>query len=133
MPKAELIIQDFAGAHNADVQKTAARLIKGGSWKKQRVVVIIPAGASIPAKVYLSHLNLAFSPNNGVVRILAQGMEVGEAYSSAIEGVLAHPELSQWEYVLTIEHDNCPPSDGVLKLIETLEARPELSCVSGLY
>jgi hypothetical protein len=128
-----LIIQDFAGAHNADLQKTSARLIKGGSWKKQRVVMIIPAGNSIPSKVYLSHVNIAFPPNNGVIRILAQGMEVGDAYSKAIEQVLAHPELKDWEYVLTLEHDNCPPSDGVIKLIESLESNPHLSCVGGLY
>lgn len=128
-----IIIQDFGGAHNEDIGKTRARLIKGGSWKKQRIVVIIPAGQNIPAKVYLSHLNLGFPPNNGVVRILAQGLEVGEAYSSAIQGILDHPELKDWEYVLTIEHDNCPPPDGVYKLLETMEARPELACVGGLY
>jgi hypothetical protein len=131
--KPELIIQDFAGAHNNDIQKTSARLIKGGSWKKQRVVMIIPAGGSISAKVYLNHLNLAFPPNNGVVRILAQGMEVGEAYSSAIESVLAHPELSTWEYVLCLEHDNCPPSDGVISLIQDMEEHPEFSAIGGLY
>lgn len=131
--KPELIIQDFAGVHNGDVNRTAARLIKGGSWKRQRIVCVIPAGDSIPAKVYLTHVNLMFPPNNGVVRILAQGMEVGEAYSSAIEQVLAHPDLKDWEYVLTIEHDNTVPSDGVLQLLDTMEARPELSAVSGLY
>lgn len=125
--------QDFAGAHNADLPKTTARLIKGASWKRQRIVVILPAGASIPAKVALSHWNLAFPPNNGVVRILAQGMEVGEAYSEAIAQVLSHPELSQWEYLLTLEHDNMPPSDGVVKLIERMEAHPEYACIGGLY
>lgn len=128
-----LIVQDFAGVHNADLGKTGARLIKGASWKKQRTVVIIPAGDSIPAKVALSHWNLAFPPNNGVVRILAQGMEVGDAYSSAIEQILAHPDLSQWEYLLTLEHDNAPPADGVIRLIEQMEAHPELSCIGGLY
>ena len=87
----------------------------------------------IPAKVALSHWNLAFPPNNGVVRLLALGMEVGDAYSSAIEGVLANPELSTWEYILTIEHDNAPPADGVIKLVEQLQSHPELACVSGLY
>src|SRR5690348_15372247 len=125
MMKPQLVTtQDFAGAHNSDLQKTTARLIKGSSWKKQRVVVIIPAGASIPAKVALSHWNLAFPPNNGVVRYLAQGMEVGDAYSTAIEQILAHPDLSQWEYVLTVEHDNTPPSDGVIRLIEQMENHP---------
>lgn len=128
-----LIIQDFAGAHNADLGKTRARLIQGASWKKQRVVVVIPAGPSIPSKVALSHWNLGFPPNNGVVRILAEGMEVGEAYTTAIQGVLDHPELSTWEYLLTLEHDNMPPSDGVVKLIEKMEAHPELACIGGLY
>lgn len=131
--KAELVIQDFGGEHNRDLGKTSARLIKGNSWKKQRVVVIIPAAQTIPAKVALSHWNLAFPPNNGVIRILAQGMEVGDAYSTAIAGVLSHPELSQWEYVLTLESDNCPPADGIVKLIEQLENHPEYACVGGLY
>lgn len=94
---------------------------------------MIPAGDSIPAKVALTHWNLAFPPNNGVCRILAQGMEVGEAYSSAIEQVLAHPELNQWEYLLTLEHDNTPPWDGVIKLLERMEQHPEFANIGGLY
>lgn len=133
MGKPELVITDFAGGHNEDLGKTRARLIKGASWKRQRIVVIIPASDMIPAKVALSHWNLAFPPNNGVVRILAQGMEVGDAYSSAIEQILAHPDLGGWEYILTIEHDNMPPGDGVLRLLERLEEHPELACIGGLY
>jgi hypothetical protein len=131
--KPELVIQDFAGAHNKDPKQTSARLIKGATWKKQRIVAIIPAGESIPAKVALSHWNLAFPPNNGVARILAQGMEVGEAYSTAIQGVLEHPEFSKWEFILTLEHDNMPPGDGVLRLVEQMEAHPEYACIGGLY
>jgi hypothetical protein len=130
--KAQLTIQDFGGAHNAD-GGARARILRGGSWKRQRIVVILPADTLIPAKVALSHWNLIFPPNNGVVRILAQGMEVGDAYSSAVEQILAHPDLSTWEYLLTIEHDNCPPADGVLKLIERMESNPEFSCIGGLY
>ena len=131
--KPQLIITDFEGAHNKDVNKARARLIKGGSWKKQRIAVVLPAADLIPAKVALSHWNLAFPPNNGVVRILAQGMEVGDAYTSAIEQILAHPDLSQWEYLLTIEHDNMPSGDGVLKLVEQMENHPEFACIGGLY
>ena len=133
MIKTELVIQDFGGLHNGDLSKTSARLMKGGSWKRQRIIVIIPSDTMISAKVALSHWNLAFPPNNGVCRILAQGMEVGDAYSKAIAGILAHPELSQWEYVLTIESDNMPPSDGVIRLLDRLEAHPEFSCIGGLY
>jgi len=61
------------------------------------------------------------------------GMEVGHAYSQAIEAVLAHPDLSRWEYVLTVEHDNMPQPDGVLKLVKQMEAHPEFACIGGLY
>lgn len=133
--KPQLLLQDLAtvGRNNGDVGKTRARLDKSKNWKRQRIVVILPAGESIPAKVALTHWNLCFPPNNAVARILAVGMEVGEAYSTAIEQVLAHPELSQWEYILTVEHDNMPPADGVLKLLERMEENPRLDCIGGLY
>jgi len=131
--KPQLIVQDFEGAHGKNLPETRARLIKGGSWKKQRIIVIIPADDAIPSKVYLSHVNLAFAPNNGVIRMLAQGMEVGDAYSSAIEQIITHPDFQDWEYILTLEHDNAPPSDGVLRLLEQMEAHPEFSCIGGLY
>lgn len=131
--ESSLIIQDFGGLNNGDLSKAGARLMKGASWKRQRVVVILPADDLIPAKVALAHWNLIFPPNNGVVRILAQGMEVGHAYSSAIEQVLAHPQLKDFEYILTMEHDNTPPQDGLLKLLEVMESRPDLDCVGGLY
>lgn len=129
----QLIIQDFGGKQNADLGGTSTRLLRGGSWKRQRVIVIIPASDMIPAKVALSHWNLAFPPNNGVVRILALGMEVGDAYSTAIEQILGHPDLKDWEYILTIEHDNAPPQDGVVRLMKSMDEHPELACIGGLY
>jgi hypothetical protein len=129
----QLVIQDFGGKQNADLAGASARLMKGGSWKRQRVIVIIPASDMIPAKVALSHWNLMFAPNNGVVRILALGMEVGDAYSTAVEQILGHPELKDWEYILTIEHDNAPPQDGVVRLMKAMDEHPELACIGGLY
>lgn len=121
------------GIHNGDLGRTRKRLDDAKTWKRQRVIVIIPAGEAIPTKVYLTHCNLAFPPNNGVVRMPAVGMEVGEAYSTAIEQILLHPELSTWEYILTLEHDNMPPADGVLKLVERMEANQKYACIGGLY
>lgn len=133
MTAPQLIIQDFGGAYNADPDGMRARVIQGGTWKRARMVVILPSAGLIPAKVALSHWNLAFPPNNGVVRILALGQEVGEAYSNAIAGILADPNLSTWEYILTIEHDNMPPPDGALKLVEQMENHPEFDGIGGLY
>lgn len=132
--KPQLVMtEDWAGAHNSDLEVTRARLLKGASWKRQRIVVILPAAEMIPAQVSLSHWNLAFPPNNGVVRILAQGMEVGDAYTKAIEHILNDANLKDWEYILTIEHDNLPAADGVVKLVERMEAHPEMACIGGLY
>jgi len=129
----ELIIQDFGGKHNLNLTETNKRLQKEGAWKKQRTVCILPADKTMSTKVALTHWNLALAPNNGFVRILALGAEVGHAYSEAIQAVLNHPELSQWEYILTIESDNMPPPDGYLKLLQDMDEHPEFHCIGGLY
>lgn len=121
------------GRHNADLHKSTQRIIQGASWKKQRVVMLIPAGVSIPTKVYLSHMGLMFPPNQSAHKMAAIGMEVGEAFSSSIAEIIAHPELSQWEYLLTIEHDNVPPPDGLIALLNRMEQYPEFACIGGLY
>lgn len=121
------------GRHNADLAAAYSRIYEGASWKKQRVVVVLPAAKTISTRVALSHWNLIFPPNQGVVRLLALGQEVGEAYSTTIQAILDHHELKNWEYILTIEHDNAPPADGVLKLIGRMDANPHLSCIGGLY
>jgi hypothetical protein len=130
--KPELVSYDF-GKHNGNLEEATRKILEGGTWKKQRVVVLIPSSNTIAAKVALSHWNLIFPPNQGVYRMLCLGMEVGDAYSTAIEQILAHPELREWEYLLTLEHDNIPPPDGVLKLIKDMEEHPEFSCIGGLY
>lgn len=128
----QLLIQDLAQGFNHGPENLS-RLKAAKAWKRQRIVVLVPTSATLPAKVALSYWNLAFPPNNGVARLLAVGMEVGEAYSTGIEQVLAHPELSTWEYLLTLEHDNIPPADGVLRLLDRMEANPRFSCIGGLY
>ena len=131
--KGELVVQDFSGFHNGEFEQGRSRVLEGGSWKRQRIIVVIPTGSAIPSKVALALWNLGFPPNNNVMRILAIGMEVGEAYSNAVEGILAEPALSDWEYMLTVEHDNLPRPNGVLKLLERMEHHPELAAISGLY
>jgi hypothetical protein len=121
------------GKHNADLEKTVSRLDREGAWKTLTTIMIIPAGGQVPTKAVASWLNLITPPNQGVVRLFALGMEVGQAYTSCIESILAHPDLSKFKYILTLEHDNIPPPDGLLKLLERMEAHPEFACIGGLY
>ena len=128
-----LVTVTDVGRNNSNLGLSAGRIIEGGSWKRQRVIVIIPSAKQLDARVALSHWNLIFPPNQPCFRILALGLEVGDAYSQAIGSILAHPDLSQWEYILTIETDNAPPPDGLLKLLKRMEEHPELACIGGLY
>jgi hypothetical protein len=129
----QLVVQDFSGFWNGELEQGRSRVLEGGSWKRQRIVMVIPSGQSIPAKVALSLWNLATPPNNATMRVLAIGAEVGEAYSAAIEGILAEPALNDWEYLLTCEHDNTPRPNSLLKLLDRMEKHPELHAISGLY
>ncbi len=132
MTKPEIVTVG-AGRHNEGIEASFQRVLEGATWKKQRVVVILPASNSISTKVALSHWSLMFPPNQPVYRMLALGQEVGDAYCNSIEAVLSNPELREWEFILTIEHDNAPPPDGLLKLIKRMDQHPELACIGGLY
>lgn len=68
--------------------------------------------------------------NQKFMRVFMIGMEVGAAYTAAIEQILANPELRKWKYILTLEEDNMPPPDGLLKLYESMD---RFDVVGGLY
>lgn len=85
----------------------------------------------LPAKtVFESWLNIMTPMNQPVFRLPVCGMEVGTAYNHAVETIQAHPQLSKFKYLLTVEWDNLPPSDGLLKLYESMD---KFDAVGGLY
>lgn len=121
------------GRHNTDLEASRTRILESGSWKDLSTVWMFPAGKTIPTRVALSWLNLFGAPNGRLYKMATIGMEVGEAYTSAIEQILSNPILSTCKYLLTVEHDNIPPPDGLVKLQKRLEAHPEFACIGGLY
>lgn len=127
----QLVIEDYGGRHNSDLEKSTDRLIKGNTYKDLSTICIIPTRGQIPAKIVQSWLGLMAPMNQKFIRMMVIGMEVGQAYSQAIANILSHPELSNWKYILTLEEDNAPPPDGLLKLIESIEQGYDV--VQGLY
>lgn len=127
------IISSFEGVHNADLNKTITRLKKEAAYKDLSTIIIIPAFGSVPTKVVASWLSMYTAPNQKLVRLFAVGMEVGEAYSACINNILNNAELAKYKYICFLEHDNCPPGDGLVKLLQQMEAHPEFACISGLY
>lgn len=104
-----------------------------GVYKDLSTIVVVPGFGSIPTRCVASWLNLVFPPNQKVFRLFALGMEVGEAFSQAIQNIVNHPQLSEFKYLLTLEHDNIPPPDGVLSLMTRMNAQTGYAAISGLY
>ena len=129
----QIISSYDGGAHNADLTKTVTRLTKEKGYKDLSCIQIVPCFGSIPTKVVASWLNLYAPPNAKFVRLFAVGMEVGAAFSTTIQSILANPDLSKYKYLLTLEHDNIPPADGIVNLLRQMEAHPEYDCIGGLY
>lgn len=130
--KPQFVAPDF-GKHNENLEATIARVKDSAAWKKLDTIMLIPAGDMVPVKCVMSWMNVYMPPNNALFRMAAVGMEVGSAYSLAIESILAHPDLSKFKYLLTVEHDNAPPADGLIKLLAQMESHPEFDCIGGLY
>lgn len=102
-------------------------------YRPASTVCVIPTRGMIPSRVVQSWWNLSSPMNQNFHRMFISGMEVGAAYTEAVNLILATPGLDSFEYLLTLEEDNIPPPDGLLKLIESLESNPQLSAVGGLY
>lgn len=126
------------GLSNADIERTAQRLRKGKQYKDLSTVCVVPTRDKIPARVVESWMGLMNPMNNRFVRLFVRGMEVGAAYEAAVETVLMTPVLNDFKYMLTLEEDNLPPPDGLLKLLETIcdclrPCREHFTIVAGLY
>jgi hypothetical protein len=128
------IISGFdAGSHNRDLGATVHRLRAESAYQDLSTVIVIPAFENISTRIVASWWNMMTPPNQKCVKLFAQGMEVGEAYSQTIESVVNHSELSKFKFVLTLEHDNAPPPDGLCRLQACAVAHPEFDVIGGLY
>lgn len=130
--KSAVIIENLnLGLHNADLQATVERLERGKTYRDLSTVIICPTRGMIPDRVVQSWMGLIRPMNQKVIGpIFFRGYEVGEAYNMAINFILSNDELRKWKYMLTVEEDNLPPPDGLIRLYESMD---EYDCVGGLY
>lgn len=124
-----VMMDNFSGVHNSDLS-VSDRLEKSKFYKDCSTICIVPTRGMIPAKVVQSWMGLMTPMNQKFIRLFIIGMEVGAAYNSAIEQILDNPELQHWKYILTLEEDNMPPPDALLKLIESID---NYGAIGGLY
>ncbi|MBP9687614.1 hypothetical protein KBD68_03065 [Candidatus Woesebacteria bacterium] len=128
--KPQIVFQNYEGVHNTDLDVTNNRLETQKFYKDLSTICIIPTRGMISAKVVQNWWSLMTPMNQKFIRVFMIGMEVGAAYSAAIEQILANPVLSEWKYILTLEEDNMPPPDGLLKLYENMD---KFDVIGGLY
>lgn len=122
---------EFSGWHNQHLDQSIARLYRGQTYKNLSTVWITVTRGALKPKVvsaWMSMMKPMNQPFFGPVFI--ENEEVGVGYQKAFEMVLEHPELSKWKYILTVEDDNLPPQDGLMKLYESMT---NYDCVAGLY
>lgn len=122
------ITLDHEGFHNKS--DYTSRLEKSKTYQDLSTICLVPTRGVIPAKVVQNWMSMMTPMNQKFMRMFMIGMEVGAAYSQAVDNILAHPELSKWKYVLCLEEDNMPPPDGALKLYESIG---DFGGVGGLY
>jgi hypothetical protein len=123
-------MDDYRGFHNSDLDKSIQRLESAQTYQDLSTICVIPALKTMPSKVTQSWMSLMTPMNQKFIRLFIYDMEVGDAYNAAVEFIMGNPELSKWKYMLTLETDNMPPPDGVLKLYEDMK---EFDVVGGLY
>lgn len=130
--KAQIILEDWSGRHN--IGQRAKEIDSANLYKDSSTICIIPSPSGvIPARVVQNWMGMITPMNQKFTRLFMIGLEVSEAYNQAIEMILANPELSTWKFILTLEHDNILPPDGLIKLLEAMHNNPQYDVIGGLY
>ncbi len=131
MTKPQIILGHEAnqGHHNSD-PGMQDRINRSRIYEDLSTICVIPTRGKIDARIMDSWWGLMSPMNQPFTRLTIKGMEVGAAYEAAVEMILAHPTLSKWKYMLTLEEDNMPPPDGLLMLLESIK---NFDAVGGLY
>ena len=124
---------DNKGLNNENLDAAIERVEKSKMYEDLSTVIICPTRGMFPTRVVQSWMKL-IKPTNQIVHgpIFAESMKVDAAYEALIDYILTNEYLNKFKYILTIEEDNLPPSDGLLKLLSTI-GEGEFDVVSGLY
>lgn len=127
------------GYHNANLQKSSERILKGHTYKNLGTVCIVPTrgGGNFKARWVDNYNNLIKPTNHPYLTYYAEGFEVGDAFNQAIWAILNNPDLMKWNegrgpWIFTLEDDNLPPPDALIRLLGDQYAT-DYSVISGLY
>ena len=128
-----ILVSSNEGINNINLEKSIERVDKSKMYEDLSTIIVCPTRGLFPTRVVQSWMKLMRPMNqNTAGPIFAESMKVDDAYEALIDYILANEYLNKFKYVLTIEEDNLPPSDGLLKLLSTI-GNTDYAVVSGLY
>lgn len=137
MVKPAIILAD-SGYHNSNLEAVRQRLSDAKAYQDLSTAILTPTRGCISPLVVSSWLYMYLPANQRNGRLFVQGIEVGDAYNAGIESILMDPRMEGFRYLLTMEDDNIPPNDGLLKLYENIcdcdePCKEHFVIVAGLY
>lgn len=124
----KVYIENYEGKNNCPERYEAWS--KLGLYKNLNTLWVTPTRGTCSTRVAFSWMNVIGAPNSALAKMCVQGFEVGKAYNEALIHILSNPIFSKFGYMLTVEEDNTPPPDGLLKLYESIQ---HYDAVGGLY
>lgn len=123
--------EEAIGWHNQHLDQSIQRLHRGQTYKDLSTVWITITRGSLKCKVVSSWMSIMKPMNQPFYGpLFFENEEVGFGYEKAFEMVLNHSDLSKSKYIITVEEDNLPPQDGLMRLYESIV---DYDCVAGLY
>jgi len=124
MKKPQLIIEDYQYQNPDGVAHDE-------SWQDLSTILVMPCySTGVHPLVVQNWMNIMAPMNQKFTRIFVTDMEVGAAYSWAVDQILAHPELSKWKFMATLEHDNIVQPDWLLKIYPDMN---DYDVIGSLY
>lgn len=102
------------------VEKDLPTYIKLNSYQDKSIACVIPTRGSVDVEVIDSWFKLITPVNQKFSKLFIANGEIADAYNTGILLVLNNPTLSKCRFLLTMEDDNLPPQDGILKLIDSM-------------
>lgn len=120
-----------------NVEKDLQTYVKLNSYQDKSVVCVIPTRGSVDIEVVDSWFKLITPINHKFTKLFIAGGATDDAYNTALQLILNDPLLSKYRFLLTMEDDNIPPPDGIVKLVESMlekeQAGDKYWAISGVY
>lgn len=123
-------VEDIVGDRKIGFERM--KLLPGSTFRDCSTVIITPTLGKVHYRAAAAAENLIGPMNQRRYKLWAAGHEVGRAYNEMVSFVLGHPVLSTYKYILSLEDDNVPPPDGLIKLQDSIDLGP-FDAISGLY